>query len=100
MTTTPGRTPHPNTPFRPTSDGPNTIIPVRIKDDTDLSYQQPFADLPVATDPRLPTRIDLRDNTSSFNRHWEMTLLDGTLYMRHRETDEPWRYAPPHAGRL
>ena len=37
MTTTPGRTPHPNTPFRPTSDGPNTIIPVRIKDDTDLA---------------------------------------------------------------
>lgn len=98
MTTTPGRTPHPNTPFRPTSDGPNTIIPVRIKDDTDLSYQQPFADLPVATDPRLPTRIDFRDNTSSFNRHWEMTLLDGTLYMRHRETDEPWRYAPMPEG--
>ncbi|HHY07340.1 MAG TPA: hypothetical protein GX530_02155 [Corynebacteriales bacterium] len=92
----------PVAPSRPASDGPNKAVPVRIKDDTDVSYAVPFAELPVVTNPKilaeLPQRVDLRDNTSSFNRKWEMTLLDGIVYMRHRETEEDWRQAPMPDG--
>lgn len=92
----------PVTPARPATDGPNEAVPVRIKDDTDISYAVPFAELPEVTDEAtarlLPQQVALRDNTSGFNRKWEMTLLDGVVYLRHRDSDENWRRAPMPKG--
>ena len=54
-----------------------------------------FEDLPVAKEQgRLPKAVYLRDNTQSFSAKWEIALLDGTLYVRHRGKNEPWREAP------
>lgn len=52
---------------------------------------------------QLPTRVDLRSQTRSFNRLFEFALDGGDLYAHRRGSAEPWRQVPLPpciAGRL
>ncbi|MEE1353072.1 MAG: hypothetical protein U0K37_04610 [Acutalibacteraceae bacterium] len=42
----------------------------------------------------LPEHVYLRDSTQSFNRHYEIALADGVLYVKKRNTAGPWKVAP------
>lgn len=54
-----------------------------------------FDDLaPAPTGLGLPSRVDLRDNTSGFNSYAEFALADGSLYTRPRNSASTWRKAP------
>lgn len=39
---------------------------------------------------RLPERVDLRASTASFNERYEFALLDGSIFVRERESGDPW----------
>ena len=43
---------------------------------------------------RFPKEVYLRDDTGSFNRYYELYLLDGVLYIRKRHVTGPWKVAP------
>ncbi|WQD13726.1 MAG: hypothetical protein U1U88_002070 [Lawsonella clevelandensis] len=43
-------------------------------DEPEATNAEDFDELPLARVAGLPTRVDMRDNTSSYNREWEVTL--------------------------
>ncbi|RVW07862.1 hypothetical protein EGT67_19625 [Prescottella agglutinans] len=54
--------------------------------------------LPVLVGDGAPKSIELRTQTTQFNRFWDFALVDGALLTRPRSwtggNAEPWRYAP------
>ncbi len=55
----------------------------------------PYDQLPAAPDQsRFPKEVYLRDDQGSYNRYYELYLLDGTLYVRKRHDKGPWKLAP------
>ncbi|WP_107985802.1 hypothetical protein [Rhodococcus sp. OK519] len=54
--------------------------------------------LPEAVGVAAPSSVELRTQTTQFNRFWDFALVDGALLTRPRvqsgENAEPWRYAP------
>lgn len=57
-----------------------------------------LATLPEAIGAAAPGSVELRTQTTQFNRFWDFALVDGALLTRPRvaggENVEPWRYAP------
>lgn len=43
---------------------------------------------------KLPDKVYFRDNNESYNRIYEIALANGTIYMRKRNSSEPWKVAP------
>lgn len=43
---------------------------------------------------RLPKKVWLKGNHFSYNRQYDVALLDGNLYVRRRNSSENWRIAP------
>lgn len=84
----------PGQPPRPARKGaPLSCVPVHDNEPAATNAQD-FDELPLARVAGLPTRVDMRDNTSSYNRKWEITLKDGQLYTRPRHSTQAWRLAP------
>lgn len=55
----------------------------------------PYDQLQNAPDQsRFPKEVYLRDNVGSYNRYYELYVLDGTLYVRKRHDKGPWKIAP------
>ncbi|WP_185967172.1 MULTISPECIES: hypothetical protein [unclassified Corynebacterium] len=54
---------------------------------------QGYEQLPLANNPALPARIDLRDNTQGFNDQLEVALRNGELFVRYRDQQQ-WRQLP------
>ena len=44
--------------------------------------------------PGLPTAVHLRTQSEGFNRRYEFVLRDGRIYVRVRESRDPWRELP------
>ncbi len=72
---------------------PLVCVPIRDEDPT-ASNSVTFKQLPLARAKNLPRKIHLRDNTSSYNRYFEVTVKNGNIYTRHRNSNERWRLAP------
>ncbi len=57
-----------------------------------------LANLPVFVGRNAPSSVELRTQTTQFNKFWDFSLVDGALLTRPRVwtggNAEPWRYAP------
>lgn len=72
---------------------PLACVPIRDEDPA-ASNSVTFTKLPIAKAKKLPRKVHLRDNTSSYNRYFEVTVKNGNIYTRHRNKNEKWRLAP------
>lgn len=94
-------------PHIPTSDGPADCVPyvgdpvkgygqyplgLRAPDFGTDGYQK-LPVVPKKLQRKLPTRVDLRDNTQGFNDRVEVALHDGNLFVRLKDQKQ-WRAAP------
>ena len=62
-----------------------------LKEEGYASYE----DLEIAKDQSVfPEKVYYRDNNESFNSVYDYYLYEGSLYLRHRNSDDAWRAAP------
>lgn len=54
----------------------------------------PYAELRTADQSGLPQKVNLRDAAQSYNLFYEIALKDGVLYVRKRNSGDPWKVAP------
>lgn len=85
----------------PSGEGPANCVPLGTAMLAPGSPANPsrdgFENFPVADQSALPERVDLRTSTTTFNRLWEFTLVDGALFTRPRAEATQWRQVPlPH----